>query len=169
LKLHLGFEDMPYEARYETESPLAPSVKKRRPKVMSAAQQAYGQGKTTHQVSEELETRYGILEYFFRANEDFIVGIIEEAMYEDIETIMGQKVPPTGGISVEETDKIEARFRRALSNKEFDNRLRGVPTKTAQAGVSHLYKHPYVKRPPRPSFIDTGLYQKTFRAWVEED
>jgi hypothetical protein len=34
-------------------------------------------------------------------------------------------------------------------------------------GVSHRFKHPYARRARRPSFIDTGLYQNSFAAWVD--
>jgi hypothetical protein len=39
----------------------------------------------------------------------------------------------------------------------------------ATAGVNHRKKKPYAKaNPARPAFVDTGLYQSAFRAWVEK-
>ena len=169
LKLHLGFEEHAYEARYSESSPLTASAKKRAPKRPSRAQLAYGQGKTTTDVQKELEDRYKIVETFFEMNEDYIVGLVEDMLSEDIETVMSSEEPSTEGLSFKETDKIETRFRRALSSEEFNGVIPGVPTRTARQGVSHLRRHPYAARSARPSFIDTGLYQRSFRAWVEED
>jgi hypothetical protein len=46
--------------------------------------------------------------------------------------------------------------------------LRGVPTKAALKGINHRLRHPYRKsNPRRPSFVDTGLYVASFRAWME--
>lgn len=136
---------------------------------MSRAQQAYGEGKTTTDVAADLEARYKIVETFWEMEEDNFVEVIEEAFADDIENVMQMgQVPKTGGISDKETDKIEKKFMQNLQSRKYDGVLPGVPTTAAQRGVSHLHRHPYAKRAPRPSFIDTGMYQRSFRAWVEE-
>jgi hypothetical protein len=136
---------------------------------MSRAQQAYGQGKTTSEVAADLEARYKIVETFWEMEEDNFVEVIEEAFADDIEDVMQMgQVPKTGGISDRETDKIEKKFMQNLQSHKYDGVISGVPTTAAQRGVSHLYQKPYAKRAPRPSFIDTGMYQRSFRAWVEE-
>jgi hypothetical protein len=136
---------------------------------MSRAQQAYGEGKTTTDVAADLEARYKIVETFWETEEDNFVEVIEEAFADDIENVMQMgQVPKTGGISDKETDKIEKKFMQNLQSRKYDGVLPGVPTTAAQRGVSHLHRHPYAKRAPRPSFIDTGMYQRSFRAWVEE-
>jgi hypothetical protein len=71
-------------------------------------------------------------------------------------------------VSVKETDKIEAKFRQNLSSRKYDGVIPGVPTTAAQRGISHLQQRPYAKRSSRPSFVDTGMYQRSFRAWVED-
>ena len=71
-------------------------------------------------------------------------------------------------MSFEETDKIEEKFRRALASRAFDGLIAGVPTTAAQRGVSHKRRHPYAKRGPRPSFIDTDTYRQSFTVWMEE-
>jgi hypothetical protein len=168
MKLHLGFEDHPYETRYKESSPLTRTVKKGRPKVLSRPQQAYGQGKTTAEVAAELETKYGIVEKFYELEEDNIIEMVEEAFGEDIEEVMMMEQPSKTGISVKETDKIEASFRAMLQREELHSRG-NVPTLAALRGVSHLKRQPYAKsNPRRPSFIDTGMYQRSFAAWVED-
>jgi hypothetical protein len=63
---------------------------------------------------------------------------------------------------------IARRFKDMLSQRAYDGKIMGVPTKAAQAGVSHRFKKPYAKRASRPSFIDTGQYQASFVSWMEK-
>jgi hypothetical protein len=169
MKLCLGFQEFPYAARYGKRSPLTTTTKRGKPRELSPSQESYGQGKTTGEVAEELEEKYHIVETFWAQEEDNFVELIEEAFADDIEDIMQMAhVPKRRGISDKETDKIEAKFRQNLSQRRYDGVISGVPTIAAQRGVSHLRQHPYAKRGPRPSFIDTGMYQRSFRAWVED-
>jgi hypothetical protein len=168
LKLHLGFQEYPYADRYGTQSPLTASVKKKAAKVISRSQASYGHGKTTSEVAKELEDKYKIVETFYNMEEDNIVELLTEAYGDKIEEVMAGQEVPKERISSKETDKIEAKFRRALSSQRFDGVINGVPTLAAQRGVSHLRQHPYAKRGPRPSFIDTGMYQRSFTAWIED-
>ncbi len=164
MKLLFGFENIPYSARYSRQSPLTATIKKRRPKVLSQAQQDYGRGKTVGQVAEDLEKRYGILEAFYGLEEDFIVKNFEEAVAN------GMGIGMMGGSWDYDWDAtpLEGKFRRALSGRKFDG-LKGIPTRAAQTGVSHLRVDVYKKgASPRPSFIDTGMYQRSFRAWTEK-
>lgn len=168
MKLHLGFENYPYAGRYETASPLTKSAKSRRPRVLSRSQQNYGQGKTTLEVANELESRYHIVETFWEMVEDEFVDQLEESFADDIEEVIAMGGTSRTGISDRDTDRLEAKFRQYLQSRKFDGVIPGVPTTAALRGVSHLRQHPYAKRPPRPSFIDTGMYQRSFRVWVED-
>lgn len=62
---------------------------------------------------------------------------------------------------------IEDRFKQAISMREFDGRIPGVPTQASLRGVNHRMKRPYVKRGPRPSFRDTGTFSSSIRSWVD--
>jgi hypothetical protein len=136
---------------------------------MTRSQQVYGEGKTTVEVANELESKYHIVETFWEMEEDNFVELLEDSFAEDIEEVMQMgQVPKAGGISDKETDKIETKFRQSLTSQRFDGVISGVPTLAAQRGVSHLMQHPYARRGPRPSFIDTGMYMRSFRAWVED-
>jgi hypothetical protein len=129
----------------------------------------YGQGKSTVEVAVDLEARYSIVETFVDLEEDAIVEMLEEAFSEDVEDIMMMKRPSKKGFSDKDTDKLEAKFRRMLSARRYDGVIPGVPTLASLRGVSHLRRHPYAKNnPSRPSFIDTGMYQQSFRVWVED-
>jgi len=64
---------------------------------------------------------------------------------------------------------LQHRFRRFISSREVERvGIPGVPTQAALRGVNHRLKHPYRKsNPRRPSFRDTGLYEASFRAWID--
>ena len=182
MKLNLGFEEYPYEARYSENSPLTTTIRKRAPKHMSKPQAAYGAGKTTTEVAEDLETRYALVEEFVSLEEDYITDLLEDALAQRIEDgiinildgVPQAEVVRDAQYSPEnEADRlaqIENKFKRALSGQRFDWRIAGVPTRRALQGVSHLRKQPFAKgHGPRPSFIDTGMYSRSFRAWIEDD
>lgn len=170
MKLHLGFENSPYPARYGAASPLSATIKRRKPKTLSKPQQNYGQGKTTGDVSKELEDKYKIVEAFVDMEEDYICDLIEEQAAMDLDEIMTLGEPSKKGMSFTETDKIEKKFRNNLSSRKYDGIISGVPTIASIKGFSHLRQHPYEKgHGSRASFVNTGLYSSSFRAWVEED
>jgi hypothetical protein len=140
-------------------------MQKRRPRTLSAAQQSYGAGKTAGEVGADLEKRFGVVETFVKLEEDFIVDKFEGAYASGMELGMG------GGswdIVWDPSITLEPRFRRSLTSRRFDGIIRGVPTRAAQRGISHLRKDPYASQASRPSFIDTSLYQRSFRAWTEK-
>jgi hypothetical protein len=146
MKLHLGFEDHAYPSQ---PSPL------KRGKLTRSLKATYGQGKTSREVAKELEDRYKIVEEFWNLEEDNFVEILEDAFAEDIEEVMTMKKPSRKGVSFKGTDLLEARFRRNLALGRYDNIISGVPTTAA-------------KRGHRPSFIVTGTYLQSFRAWLED-
>jgi hypothetical protein len=163
MKINLGFEDIPYASRYSAQSPLPASVKKRRPRRPFPSQQGYGAGKTTAQVATELEARYKIVETFYGLEEDNIAQDFEKSLGTSLESGMNGKSWDVN----HDTSKLENKFRRNLSSRKYDGVIRGVPTKTSLRGVSHLRQNPYTLRASRPSFIDTSLYQRSFKAWLE--
>jgi hypothetical protein len=123
---------------------------------------------TTGDVAEILEAKYHVMEVFYELNKEKIGDLIVRSLAGRIETIQqggyaGYDEPYTAATSV-----IEDMFKQFLSQKIIERiGIPGVPTKAALAGVSHRFKHPYAKREPRPSFIDTGLYQASFKTWVD--
>jgi hypothetical protein len=135
---------------------------------MSRAQHSYGQGKTTVEVAAEIEARFHVVETFWDLEENGIVEMLEDALADDIEDVMAMSKVSRKGISVKETDKIESRFRQNLTARKYDGVISGVPTKASLRGVSHLRQNPYAARNSRPSFLDTGMYSRSFRAWVED-
>lgn len=159
MKLHLGVVDIPYgDASKKGAAKSDRSI-------------------TTGDVAEILEDNYGIMEYFYNIHKNEIDEWILDSFENAIESI-----DAGGNLSFDAfgraAQKIQARFDDFLSNKEMDGLIPGVPTQASLDNVSHRFKKRVAtrKRPkkkkvkagPRPSFIDTGLYQNTFRAWIDD-
>ena len=153
--LVLGVNDVPY-------TNVTPPERKKGEKIKSGHQ-------TTGDVAEILEDHYGVMQQFFEQNEAAIIKLMEESIQGSFETLMmsGFGSP---NINAAATDAIDRMFQIWL-DAEKATQLSAkypVPTGAALAGVNHRKKHPYAKdNARRPSFIDTGLYQSSFRSLVE--
>lgn len=151
--LNLGVTDMPY-------SHSANLGKVRRGKTKGQRRVS-----TVGQVAQILEARYGIMYHFWRVKQERIVGrAMAEALTGSFESmLMGAPAPP--GLFDSAMGEIQAMFSDFLSRREIETlRIPGVPTQAALMGVSHRFKQKRGSR--RPSFVDTGLYENSFRAWV---
>ncbi len=153
MRLHFGVNDIPYLS-FVLKSPKA---KKRTPTPST---------KTTGDIAVILEDKYHVMETFLTMHGDQIARHLETSMQGSLESLL-MGAPATQDVYGGAMSQIEADFKRFLSMKGLDGRVPGVPTQAALRGVSHRFKHPYARRAPRPSFIDTGQYQANFRAWVE--
>lgn len=138
-----------------------------------------GDGSTsTGDVAGYLENRYHIMRTFLEQEEKFIEDQLIDAVAGAIESIaQGRPVPGLNtalgtkldtrqlfGASVNQC--IEERFRDFLDSGEMN---RYLPPKqqsqAAAAGINHRKKDPNTGQ-ARQAFIDTGLYQAAFRAWM---
>lgn len=147
--LHLGVVDVPYSQ--------APSPRQRQPKAGTV---------TTGDVATWLENKYHVMEVFWEEKADaVIVPMLEKSITGAIENLFLGAPPsndPFGGA----TSKIEDAFKLFLTTKEIERLgIPGVPTEAAKRGFSHRFKNPGKRRAARPSFIDTGLYVASFKAW----
>ena len=124
-------------------------------------------GITTGNVAEILEAEYGIMGAFFKKHgqqtADDMAGNLADF-------IGGVSNPGAQGANVFNgaMAKTETRFKRFLSSKEAERvGIPGTPTAAALRGISHRKAHPYRKsNSRRPSFIDSGLYQASMKAWI---
>jgi hypothetical protein len=151
--LHLGVNDVPYGFTAD------------RGRSKTGRQRA----STTGDVAEILEDKYHVMQVFFALHEGDVVAAMGESLQGSLESLlMGRPQgvsPPAAGEA-----EVQALFQRFLSDGEMERLgIPGVPTGAALKGVNHRRKHPYAKsNPSRPSFVDTGLFQSSFRAWVTE-
>lgn len=161
--LHLGVIDIPYVDNSEPKS----RKKSGRPGPHKAHVKKY-KNLTTGDVAEILEDKYHVIEHFYENNEEKIAERLENSLAGALESIL-MGAPLSISAFGMATSAIEDRFKDFLSLKELDALgYPGIPTLASLEGVSHRFKNPYAKRPPRPSFIDTGLYQASFKSWVDK-
>jgi hypothetical protein len=149
--------------------------------VVDAAYSDKDGGKTTGDVAGYLENEYHVMRTFLEIYEDQIGDFLADAMAgeieslaqgkpvtifgKDIDTHLGDRV--ISGMSV--NGRIEEAFRDYLDAREWQG-TSGQTVEAADAGVNHRKKRPYSsKNTARPAFVDTGLYQASFRAWTEGD
>lgn len=143
----------------------------------------YGkQGKmvvTTGDVATILEAKYGVMQAFFDRHKQDIATMMERGILILLESaIMGEPQPPRPFAEME--SGIAKLWRDFLDSAEIEAMgIPGVPTQAALDGVSHRFKDVYNtarfkkgpragqrKRPRRPSFIDTGQYEASFRVEI---
>lgn len=142
MKLNLGVLDVPYDYSKD--------------------------GKTTGDVAEILEGKYHIFEHFAQMHGEDISKALEASVQGAFESML-MGAPPRNDLYGAGTDAIEQTFRKFLSGAEMDALgYPGIPTEAAKRGVSHRFKHPYARRPSRPSFEDTGLLEASMRAWIDD-
>lgn len=157
--LHIGVIDVKY--RYDQEK----LVKKGKP---SKRRRGVSKSITTGAVAEILEAKYSLAEKFFEGNKSWITNEINKSLELGFEAVM-TGAPLSHDPYGAATAKIEEAFKDAISLREFDNFIPGVPTKASLDGVNHRLAHPFSKSnpKPRPSFRDTGLYSANIKVWVK--
>jgi hypothetical protein len=124
----------------------------------------YGTDPTTAgDVANWLEKKYGIMGAFVQMNKDFIA---KEVIQELVGVKNRQPQHPM--------DAIAKKLKEAISMQQFNGILPGVPTKASLRGVSSRFKNgkrrgkSKVSGVPRPSFIDSGIYQSSIRVVLDE-
>jgi hypothetical protein len=141
---------------------------------------------TTGEVAEILESNYSVMAIFRDTHMKLLMKTVEDALDRSFhETSRTRKVAPV--ITDIMLGPIESSFRDFITSREIEFYV-GGPTEAASSGVSHRFKDAdnravsvkkivsgtattYMrvakrKRDPRPSFVDTGLYVASFRAWL---
>ena len=120
-------------------------------------------GTTTSDVAVWLENRYHVMETFFRLHGTEVAADLEKSLSDALDSLL-MGAPPGIAPFGAGTSQIEQRFRDFITNKEMDGAT-GVPTLASLEGVSKRFKRK--RGPVRPSFVDTGLYENSFRAWLD--
>lgn len=151
--LHLGVADVPY---VEPPAVVKPGRK---------AKKAATPNQTTGDVAEILEDKYHVMQVFYEQHKADIAKLLEVDLAAAFEELLAGSNSAAFPFR-EGAEKIQTMFRRFLSDKEMDRLgYPGVPTMASLLGISHRFKGK--RGPPRPSFIDTGMYENSFKAWVD--
>lgn len=173
--LHLGVIDQPYT---ETQSgtPKPPRITRKgrlhRSTAKAAARALQGRAapkkvETTGDVAEVLEAKYGVMAAFYENHQGDILAAFHDSLAGALENLHSGAPVGNDPLGTAASD-VEQMFKRFLSNRDMDGLVEGVPTAASLAGVNHRLKHPYAKsNPSRSSFIDTGLYEASFKAWID--
>jgi hypothetical protein len=136
----------------------------------------YNDGESLGDVAEILEGRYHVMEVFYELHQADIAADMERSVAGALESMMQGAPMDNANPFGRAESEIEKRFKEFLSLREIETLgIPGVPTQAALDGVNHRMKNPrfvkkgkkMVRRPRRPSFIDTGLYQANMKAWFE--
>jgi hypothetical protein len=113
------------------------------------------EAKTTDEVADYLEEKYGVLQTFVEHNSEDIGDVIGKRLAAKIEEIvLGEEAAPLDDTKF--IPDISSLFIEFIENREMDG-LEGVPTQAALAEGD------------RPSFYDTGNYANSMVAWFSED
>tara|TARA_B100001105_G_C22133950_1_gene332940 strand:+ start:32 stop:574 length:543 start_codon:yes stop_codon:yes gene_type:complete len=178
-KLHLGVVEAPYvEKRDPTEAKPPRKMRLNKdgsPRKVSAREyaasmkDALGEGsapvETTGDVASILEAEYGVMQAFADSRLDWIADQVANSLAGAMETMEmgGPVVDPFATVA----SQVETGFKAFIASGEIEGLgIAGVPTKAAQLRKSSRFKKG-VNPKGRPSFVDTGLYQASAKAWVE--
>lgn len=155
MKIVLGVHDVPYK------EPQTKPQKRGKPKKTSNI--------STGDVAEILEEKYGIMKHFFDAHSAEIAHDMEEAVGGALDNVLNG-FPPAPNMFGPAVDQIGDRMKTFISSSEAERvGIAGTPTEAALKGVNHRLKHPFAKsNPRRPSFIDTGEYMASLKAWTKD-
>lgn len=134
---------------------------------------------TTGDVAGYLENKYSIMQGFYDLHEQEITESISNSIQGSIDSVLQGANPATHNPFGSTTSFIQHKFHEFISTEEISKLGRkGVPTQVALLGKSSRFKwnknkNKFSKRGKtksgvrRPSFLDTGLYDSSFVAWVE--
>ena len=164
IRLHLGVIDLPY---VEEKSPKKPMGKAKRGKKLRPKGKAKGSSAvSTGDVASILEAKYHVMEIFAEENGQVIADSICQSLADAFENASISGKAPIKIFPTEGQPEIQKAFNDFIDMRKMDGIQPGVPTKASLMGVNSRLKSR--KGPVRPSFKDTGAYEGTFRAWVEE-
>ena len=143
------------------------------------------EGGTTYTVGQQLEENYGLFTAFYNDKENKIASLIEEDVVAAMQSYaQGNGFPKS--VFGDSTGEIDIMFKTFLSSMEAERVLAPgkeglpVPTQAALEGKSlrlkggkklrkvkkgQEYERVYGNR--RPSFIDSGVFEASFKSWIE--
>ena len=123
-------------------------------------------GKSTAEVAEALEERYGIMQVFFDTNADAIAQAMAEDMQGALEDYVNYgRLTPADSLFAGAMSQIHDMFVKFILTEQMNGRA-GIPTLAALEGVRTRLK--LKKGAARASFDDTGTYMAAMAAWVTE-
>lgn len=121
---------------------------------------------TTGDVASILQKKYGLFDAFYKRYGQKIADGMTNALAGQLENLM-MGAPPSGNPYARGESLTQTLFDHFLTSGEIEGMgIEGVPTKAAIARRSLRFKSKKADG-PRPSFVDTGTLDRSFKAWVD--
>jgi len=122
-------------------------------------------GVSSFDVANILEDKYGLFSNFVEYGLDDLDKILAKSADDALASLMAGA--PNVDPFADAMQDIEHLFKEDYLSQQGVERIgiKGVPTKAALEGKSLRFKQK--KGPRRPSFIDSGVLQSSFKAWTE--
>lgn len=150
MKLHLGVLDVPYAGE-----------------VRAPGSKAASGTQTTGDVATWLENKYHPMEHFWQIHGQQVADDVAGGLAGALESML-MGAPATLDPFGTAMSKTEERFKDMLSTGELERiGYPGLPTEAAKKRRSLRFKSKK-KKTARPSLIDTGLYQASFKSWIDQ-
>ena len=119
---------------------------------------------TTGEVGAILEDKYHVMRVFYETYQRKIAEAVAAEMQVRLDSLMeGNQDAMNGEVMI---DRIHAMFSNYLDLDEWQQ-ITGQVIMAAQGGANLRKKSK--KSNARPAFIDTGTYQRSMRAWLDDD
>ena len=163
--LILGVINVPYDNGGKSSGRKVPKKPRSGKKAPPTTKSRSTEPTDTATVATILEDKYGVMGLFAENHKEQITGALVDSLKGALEDLFaGSPVKnPYAGAQ----DQIAADFRNWLMTGQIEQLgVAGVPTQAAIDRRSLRFKNKK-SAGPRPSFIDTGAYEGSFRAWVE--
>ncbi len=120
---------------------------------------------TTGEVAEILESEYHVMGVFYELHRKEITEAVVSELQDRLDSFLEGNLRKTQNMPV---GGLESAFRDYLAQDEWQ-KTTGHAIAVAQAGMSARFKdkrNTKKKRGARPAFVDSGLYRRSFRAWI---
>ena len=137
------------------------------------------EGTSTGDVAEILEKQYSVMGNFADLHADEIQELVEISFAEAVENVLAGMPAQIAKPMNQAADDIKNLFTTYLNDEEIAGTGQdGVPTQAALDGVRTSLKmkkeikniktyRSRVRGTRRPSFVDTGMYRNSFKAWAD--
>jgi hypothetical protein len=162
----MGFVNTPY-----TKETMARPAASAKSEEQRNRKRSFSRTMTAQKVAEILENKYDIVETFSAIYDEEISNIMKDGVSQVANNLLsggkGTTTASMKNLMKPYTNEVQNLFRQFLDHEEMNGLIEGVPTAAAMGGK--LRGRGKVSRggKQRPSFVNTGIYRASFRAWAD--
>lgn len=136
---------------------------------------------TSYDLGMILENKYGLFSNFYKYHEKDILKDIDDTFSKAIDSVMNGDTRSAVGSIFGVNERITDKLHKFITDREIEQMgIPGVPTEAALLGLSLRtkgnkrigkakkgVKYKQVQGPRRPSFIYSGVFEASLKAWLE--